>query len=68
MDSPLSLLQLARTSVHTALRPLPRTAVPLLPLPESLRAYLLFPDLDLPALLQAFEETWHTIRGTSVDV
>jgi len=66
---PQPLQKLARTAVHRALGSrLPRAYIPLLPLPEPLRAYLLFLDLDLNAVLHAYKSTWEAIRGTSVFV
>ena len=61
--TPPFLQELARASVHRALgSSLPRASVPRLPLPQSLRKYLLFPDLDPSAIIQVFTRCSEVIR------
>jgi hypothetical protein len=67
VDVPLSLQQLARRAVHAALQQLPRTAVSQLQIPETLREYLLFSDLDQAGLVQDLEEIYDTILNSDAE-
>jgi hypothetical protein len=63
VTAPLSLQQLSRKAVHAALQQLPRTAVPQLPLPETLHGYLLYSDLNIPELLQDLKQAEDKMFG-----
>jgi hypothetical protein len=69
VKTPPYLQRLARTAVHRAFGSrLPRSCIPQLPLPEPLRAYLFFPDLDVGAMLQAYRSTVEAFRASTLVV
>jgi len=63
LKKPKSLQVLCRKSIHAALQELPRTGVPRLGLPEQIRAFLLFKDVEIEGIVRAYRSTWDRIHA-----